>query len=279
MPFTPGSIFNRGFRRWLLVMAAALLPAAHSAETDPWQAALNLDYNTASAELARRHALDPADLRTATAYAASLLVRQPRTAANLGEARNLLAGVRRRSGPADADHRALALYLLARIEHDHESTPRLEAARAHYEELRRDHPGHPLADQAGVHLALLAGWQSPGVTPEQAAAQIAALLDTVTAPAARRELHHLLGFLHWHRRQDAAAALPHFLAGRAIGYETPYRNGEADLTIAGLATELGRDQLAAQHYLAFAEAYPRDARTQTVRRLAAEALARTAAAP
>ena len=98
MPFTPGPIFNRGFRRWLLVMAAVLLPAAHSAETDPWQAALNLDYNTASAELARRHALDPADLRNATAYAASLLVRQPRTAANLSEARDLLVRVRQRAG-------------------------------------------------------------------------------------------------------------------------------------------------------------------------------------
>jgi hypothetical protein len=263
-------------RHWLpvLLLGTALAVSVRAAETDPWRMALNFDYNLAAEELARRHAADPSDLRSANAYASSLLVRQPRTAANLEAARGVLESVLVRATPDDTDQSILARYLLARLDHEHVSPPRLEAARTRYEELVRDHPGHPLADHAAVHLALLRTLQLPPADSTEAVTLVERLLAGVTAPSARRELHHLLAHLHWHGRRDAAAALPHYQAGRAIGFEAPYRNGEVDLTIAGLATETGRDDLTAQHFLAFAQAYPRDGRAQTARRLAAEALAR-----
>lgn len=248
----------------LLLLWARPLPAA-----DPWQAALNLDYTTAATEFEGRLAADPDNLRLTNARAASLLVQQPRTAANLETARGLFESVLARATAGDREQRALALYLLARLDHEHVAPPRLEAARSRYEQLRREHSGHPLADQAAVHLALLLAFQTPGATPEQAVAAVTALLAECTSPAARRELHHLLAHIHWRVLRDAAAALPHYLAGRAIGFETPYRNSELDLTIAGLAAGLGRHELASRHYLAFVEANPRDARAPTARRLAA----------
>ena len=277
MPFPIGKFLIRYLRphssgAGLLVLAC--FSQAMAAEADPWSAAFNLDYNQAASLLAREHARSPEDPRRATAYAASLLVREPYTAANVALAHSTLETVLAALGPDDSEHRPLALYLLGRIAHDHQDPPRLDDAIARYEQLRREHAGHPLADQAAVHLGLIRALQLPPPEFQTAVAQVGALLADVTTPAARRELHHLLAHLHWHGRGDAAAALPHYLAGRAIGFEAPNRNGDIDLTIAGLARELGRDDLAARHYRAFAEANPRDGRAQTARRLAAEAAAR-----
>ncbi|MBW7896436.1 MAG: hypothetical protein H3C27_15110 [Opitutaceae bacterium] len=263
-PRSPGAV----------LLALACFSQVLAGETDPWSAALNLDYNQAASLLARQHAGRPEDPRLGTAYAASLLVREPTTAANVALARTTLETVLASLAPDDSEHRPLALYLLGRIAHDHQDPPRLDDAVARYEQLRREHPGHALADQAAVHLGFIRALQLPPPEFQTAVAQVGALLAAVATPAARRELHHLLAHLHWHGRGDAAAALPHYLAGREIGFEAPYRNGEIDLTIAGLARELGRDDLAARHYRAFAEANPRDGRAQTARRLAAEAAAR-----
>jgi hypothetical protein len=261
------------------VCAAVALVPVSAVTPAPWQAARNFDYNAASLALAAQHAASPADLRIANAYAASLLVRQPHAAANLATARTVLESVLARATPADTDHRILALYLLARIDHEHVALPQLDVARRRYNELVRNHPGHPLAEHAAVHLGFLHAFQTPDLPPAAAVAFVEELLGHVTTPGARRELHHLAAHLHWHGRRDAAAALPHYRAGRAIGFETPYRNGELDLTIASLAAGLGQDALALRHYRAFADAYPRDARTQTVRRLAAETEARLATSP
>jgi hypothetical protein len=282
---TPGRLSLPGFRRLCrrfigsAVLTAVALTPASAATPDPWQAARNFDHNAASLALAAQHAAQPADLRIATAYAASLLVRQPHRAAHLDTARTVLESVIARATPADLDHLILARYLLARLDHEHVAPPRLDAARRGYTQLVRDHPGHPLAGHAAVHLGFLHAFQTPGLAPADAVAFVEELLGRVTTPGARRELHHLAAHLHWRERHDAAAALPHYQAGRAIGFETPYRDGELDLTIAGLAAETGQHALAVRHYRAFADAYPRDARTQTVRRLAAENEARLATAP
>lgn len=275
---SPPVTFCRGSHRrvgtLVLLLAANFGSLLADEKADAWSAAQNLDYNTAAATLEKQHARQPDDPRLSLAYAASLLVREPTTAANVALARITLETVLAALAPDDTTLRPLALYLLGRIAHDHQDPPRLDEAIARYEQLRREHPGDPLADQAAVHLGLIRALHLSPPDPQAAVAQVEALLTTVSTPASRRELHHLLAHLHWHGRGDAAAALPHYLAGRAIGFEAPYRNGEVDLTIAGLARELGRDELAAQHYLAFAEANPRDGRAQTARRLAAEAAAR-----
>lgn len=264
-----------GLFAWL----STILLATATDPIDPWRAALNFDYNVAAGEFAQRHAAAPADLRLTNAYAASLLVMQPRTTANLARARTLLESTLARATPADHEPRILALYLLARLDHDHVTPMQLGAARSRYEQLLHEYPGHALSDHAAVQLALMHALQTPGTTPAAAIIVVENLLGKVTAPSARRELHHLLAHLHWHGRSDAAAALPHYRAGREIGFEAPYRNGELDLTIASLAAALGQDALALRHYLAFADAYPRDGRTQTVRRLAAETEARLASSP
>ncbi len=283
---TPGtfSVLPRWLSRWCKLTGIALgiiLPAtgANADPTDPWQSALNLDYNTASDGLARQHDVAPDDLRITCAYAASLLVREPVTDANVEKARSLLESVIANAPRTDVQHRPLALYLTARIDHDHINPPRLDEAQVRYEQLRREYPTHPLADQSAVHLGLLQAVQSPPPDPKPAVAIVEALLAQVSTPASRRELHHLIAYLHWQVRHDAAAALPHYIAGREIGFETPYRNSELDLTIAGLAAETGQNELAAQYYLKFAETNPRDGRAQSARRLAAEAFARTQPRP
>ncbi len=272
MPRSPA----RPLRRLLLVLAFV---STASAEPDlaAWNSGLNFDYNTASAAFDQLHAESPADSRLALARAASLLARQPRTSANINTARALLDTLL--DTPAHSlptEHHALALFLLARIDHGHSSPPELDRARATYAALRAAHPGHPLSDHAAVHLALITLHQTPDASATQQQAALETLLGEVTAPSARRELLFLAGRFHWLTREDPATALPLFIAGRAIGYETPARNGELDLLIADLANQVGQHALAARHFAAFAAAYPRDTRAPTARRLAAELVAQSA---
>ena len=96
-----------------------------------------------------------------------------------------------------------------------------------------------------------------------------ALLATVKSPDAARDLPELLDPLYLRQLHDPASALPHFVAARAVGYEQPLRNADADLTIGNLARETGDTALARAHYAAFLAAAPRDGRAYTVRRLLA----------
>ncbi|HEY9250429.1 MAG TPA: hypothetical protein VIO38_14920, partial [Rariglobus sp.] len=82
-------------RRFIaLVLGAALAPtlvsSAAASPPDPWQAGLGFDYTAAAGRFEALHARNPADTRTAIAYASSLLVKQPRTEANIRAARDLL---------------------------------------------------------------------------------------------------------------------------------------------------------------------------------------------
>lgn len=283
MPTTPGTILPRLIIRLLACLGALLLSVsaagADSTPTDAWQSALNLDYNAAAAILEAQYRADTENPRIAIAYAASLLVRDPATSHNVVEAQRVLESLLARLSEDDTAHRPLAIYLLGRIAHDHVEPARLDVAKSRYTQLRQDYLDHPLAEQAAVHLAYIVSLHEPPHDPLQGIAAIEALLASTKSPSAQRELHFLIAHLHWHGRGDAAAALPHYIAGREINFEAPYRNGEVDLTIAGLAAELGRDELAAQHYMAFVEAHPRDGRAQTARRLAHEARARLANQP
>lgn len=235
--------------------------------SNPWQNALAFDYNVAAESFAELHAANPADRRVAIAYAASLLVKQPRTARNIRLARDLL--LKASQGPTDdAANTALARYLLARVELDHLDPSQPDQARARLEQLRRDHPDHPLADHAAVQLAHLAAFSSS--SPDAAAVPaIETLLSSVRTPEAARDLHQLLGSLQLRQLRAPAVALPHFIAARAVGFEQPLRNAESDLAIANLARETGDTALARRHYAAFLSAAPRDIRADTVRRLLA----------
>lgn len=253
----------------LCLLASPLLRS--ESERTPWDNALNFDYNTASQTLAHLHANSPDDGRLALAHAAVLLARQPRTNANIQRARALTAA--RVEVETNPSLRARALLLLARIDHDHLPSPDLPSATSLYHQLRRDHPDSPLADHAAVHLALIAIYQSPDLTPSATLDTLSPLLASIQAPSARRELLQLTAFVHLSRLNQPADALPLLLEGRALGYEAPLRNGDFDLLIADSAQRARQPALAARHYLAFADANPRDVRAGTARRLAAEALA------
>lgn len=275
MPHPGPRAFGLPFALSLLLPAFPLL-AAEPAPDAPWALARNLDLTGADDAVASLARSAPGDARLAVAHAGGLLARQPRTAGNIAEARAILETVVAAAPAAGTDdQRPLARYLIARIDHDHLDTPDIAAARAGYEALRRDFPGHLLAERSAVHLGFILAYQTPGATGVAAAPAIETLLASVSAPAARRELHILLGRLHA-RADDAASALPHYQAARAIPCETPHRDGDIELSIATLASRLGHHELAARHYLAFAEARPIDARAGTARRLANEALAAAA---
>jgi hypothetical protein len=261
----------------LLCFALPFNTWAAQPPVDPWQAARNLDFDSAAKRLDQLGDAQPADLRITVARAASLLARQPRTEANVREARAILDRASASTGPAaEADLRALAAYLVARIDQDHLDTPDLAAARTGYSALRREYPAHPLADQAALQLAYILAYQTPGTTPAESVAGIEALLGSVGLDAPRRELHLLLARILVRELKNDAAALPHLAAARAIGCLTAHRDYELDLMIATIAARLGQGPLASRHYLAFADARPRDVRAPTARRLAAEAVSGTA---
>lgn len=263
-----------------LVTACTAGRTAPPAAPDPWQEALRFDYAAASDEFARRHSASPDDARLALARASALLGRQPRSQANIEEARAVLERLASRE-TADPFFRIAARFLLARIAEDHLSPPRPGEARELYESLLREHAGHALAEQAAVRLALMAAYPPPGSPPPRPA-EVGARLDELIAaantPAALRELRALRGRLLL-EQGEPSAALPHLRAARAIGYRQPDRDAEADLTIANVARETGDATLAIAHYEAFLHERSRDSRVSTVRRLLAELRASQTATP
>lgn len=242
--------------------------ATHAAETpaasDPWKTALAFDYAAAAERFSALHQASPDDTRVTIGYASALLVKQPRTESNIRDAHALLSG----AASAGGEDAILATLLLARVELDHLDPAQPDAAREHLLRLRREHPAHPLADQAAIELAYLDAF-APGTDARAAIASVENILASVKSPAASRDLHQLLSSLHIRRLGKPAGALPHLLAARAVGFEQPLRNAETDLSIANIARETGDAALARKHYAAFLAAAPRDARSSTVRRILA----------
>lgn len=253
---------------------------SESSRSDPWTDALRFEFNAASEEFARRHAAAPDDPRLALAHASALLARQPRTQANILAARAVFEPLAANQPPGSTFALAARL-LLARTAESHLVPPRPDEARERYEALLREHAGHPLADQAAMHLALLAAYPLPGapaLPPDQLHARLDELRAAVRTPGVIRELHALQGRLRLDNGEPRAA-LPHLLAARAIGYRQPDRNSDASLAIANLARETGDGSLALEHYHSFLRERPRDVRASTVRRYVAELEAATSPVP
>ncbi len=251
----------------LLALGAFVTSASFAAPSsaDPWAAGLTLDYAAVDAGLAVLHASKPEDLNAQLAYASSLLMKQPRSNGNLRTALDLSAEVLTRP-TATTDQRVLARYLLARIYHIHLDAPELDHAATEYRKLLADFPGHPLAEQAAVKLALLYLYQSPNLAPPDAQKHVADLLARVTTADARRELHFLLGKEIWLAAHDPANALQHLIAARELDFQQLDRNAEVDLMIGNIARENGRPDLALPHLRRFLAQRERDPRVTTVRR-------------
>jgi len=183
----------------------------------------------------------------------------------LRQAAGLLDATLARADLSTSD-RATALYLRARLRQRHLDPADRDGARRDYETLRllADQPA--LAAQGTYHLVLM---RLEEAEDEAAVDAVLALgeswLDDVRDPAGRRDLHLLLGRLHWEERRQAEAALHHWRQARAIGHRQALRDADLNLMIAHLAEQLGRTELAVDHYHDFLQLRPRDARASTLR--------------
>jgi len=243
---------------------------SRSAETrsndDPWLDVLNTRYTAASHKFEKLAKGSPEDTRMTLAYAASLLARDPMTRSNVRKARSILVGLVSKLPVSETHYRPLALLLLGRIDHDHIEPVQFESAHAFYEQLRREYPQHPLADQAAVQLLHLIYLQSPKSRSAEVVAQVEATLPCVSQTYHRLRLRELAARIYLRHLKDEAAALPHLIAALEEGSE----DKSLHLHIAYVARRLGRLELAAKHYLAFYQSSPRDNRAYTARRLAQE---------
>jgi len=259
---------------WLTVLGCALVGLSsvctYAAETppsdDPWLDVLNTRYTAASHKFEKLAKASPEDTRLTLAYAASLLTRDPMTRNNVRKARGILLNVASELPVSETHYRPLALLLLGRIDHDHVEPVQFESARAFYEQLRREYPQHPLADQAAVQLLQLLYLQSPASRGHEVVAQVEATLPSVSRKSQRLRLHELASRIYLGHLKDEASALPHLIAALEEGSE----DKSLDLHIAYVARRLGRLELSAKHYRAFYESSPRDNRAYTARRLAQE---------
>jgi len=250
-----------------LVSLPSLSVAADSrSNDDPWLDVLNTRYTAASHKFEKLAKASPDDTRLTLAYAASLLTRDPMTRSNVRKARGILLNVVSELPVNETHYRPLALLLLGRIDHDHVEPVQFETARAFYEQVRREYPQHPLADQAAVQLLYLIYLQSPASRSHEVVAQVEATLPTVSRTSHRLRLRELAARIYLRHLKDEASALPHLIASLEEGSE----DKSLHLHIAYVARHLGQLELAAKHYRAFYESSPRDNRAYTARRLSQE---------
>lgn len=260
-----------------LGLATLLNPALHA--QDPWQAGLALDAAGAVQALEERLESAPAsDQRTRLALASALLLKQPRSIANLRRAL-ALCEVAVSAPDLPVDEAVLARYLRARLNHAHLEPADLPAARADYNDLVARFPTHPLAGHAAVKLAILELFEAPSADPAAGPRLVEQLLVTITSADARRELHFQLGRFAWLRHADAPTALRHLRAARELDFQQIDRNAEVDLMIAGIAREHDQPELALAHYQRFLANKIRDARVTTVQEIVAALTAELASDP
>ncbi len=260
------------FRVFLLLavaFATGLFPAFASTDqtrTPPeaWAAAATGLFADAHAHFATQ-APDSdgvADHEAQLGRAVTLLQLQPKTETRIRAAADVLDTL---LASTSGEIAANARFFRARIEHVHRSTPDLPAAVQHYERLIADHPGHPLAEQAVVKLAIIQLYrQQSRPDLEMRFTEFAARTEDLASTGARRDLHLLLGETALRFNLGERAALDHFLAAleagillRSVRADTLVRSGE-------LAVRLGQTDVARHHYQLFLDEFQRDPRRLTI---------------
>lgn len=261
----------------LLAPAAEPAPASASALAPAWHAA-SLGLADDAFELFR----DASGPEARLGEALALLIRQPKTDANLAAAATLLASLVAPDVPAPIARSAR--YHLARIEHVHRTRPDLAAARTHYARLIADHPGAPLAERAVVKLALLEVY-APGL---DAASTRRAVFDAyverlpgLRTASARRDLALVLADAAQRFAYSDPLALELLLTADAAGLARRQEQANVWVRIGELARDHGRVDLARTYYARFLATFLRDNRRLTIEeRLAAlPAAAPASAAP
>lgn len=244
-------------------LLAITLPslASTNSETNAW------------ASLAQGLSLDnPDGLRTSPSastrlvYAASLLVKQPATRANVDEAETLLAQL---AQSAD-DPRAAraAAYLHARIPHIHRTPADLDTASARYQHLWQTRSDDLLGQESLVKQATIELYRREN--PTVLFASYAAACERFSSPIARRDMHLALADAAQRHHQPDSVALTHLRAALAAAPSRPPLRADLLIRIAELARRTGDLQTAAAHYTLFIEEFPRDNRRTLTRERAAE---------
>lgn len=237
-------------------LAAAPAPAAASG----WIELTRWSLPEAAATFAPAAAVD----RLAALGAATTLVElPPKTPERLAEATRRLEALVA-ADPAD-EPGLMARWLLARLAHVHRSPADLAAARAHYTALFESGGAHPLAQHAGVKLALLTLYADTPADPAARLTAAATIGPHLTLPSARRDYHLLMARAHQFFQLPEAAILPHLVAADATGELSHREQANVLYSLADLARRLDRPELAAAAASRFVQQFPRDERTFTVR--------------
>lgn len=195
--------------------------------------------------------------------AVNLLNVQPKTRGNIEQARQHLESLAQ-----DGAHDEIALmarYFIARIEQIHDSAGDPMKAATIYRRLLREQPDHWLAQQGAVKLGMLLLFESdPSVDRGPIFAEVEAFGPILTSRAARRDFHHLLGRAYLFFEASREKALAHLMAAEAEGMEDFSLRADVLVSIAELARELDRREVAIRYYEAFLEDHLRDYRSHLV---------------
>lgn len=251
----------------VFTVAIAALQAGADREAG-WAAGLANDLNGSADILEEVLDASPGDPVTEFSFAAALLSRQPLAQENIRQA--LEISTRLGAEATDPALRLRAHYLAGRILHVHLDPVRLDEAAETYREILATYPADPIADQAGVKLAVILTDQSPDLDPEALLAELDRIADRLATTEAKRELHLSRADVCRERLDEPAKALDHLIAAREDGFVSEERNANLDVIIAGLARELEENEIALFYYRRFVQQRPYDQRSGTIGRFIRE---------
>lgn len=250
-----------------LVVLLAVITGSRSARADReagWEAGLANDLNGSADLLEEALGTTPVDPVTEFSFAAALLSRQPLAQENIRQALEICT--RLGTEVTDPALRLRARYLAARIQHVHLEPVHLAEAAEAYRAILADYPGEPIADQAGVKLAVILTDQSPDLDPGDLLIELDSIADRLTMTEAKRELHLSRAYVCRERLDEPVRALEHLISARQEGFLSEERNADLDVIIAGLARELNETEIALFHYRRFVAERAYDQRSGTIRR-------------
>jgi len=188
--------------------------------------------------------------------------RQPRSAGNLTAAADLLAGLVRDGSTPEL--RARSLYFQARAQALFE--PDGAQAAALYERLWRDYPDESYGQRGLVQLLLMAFYApGDGGTVSAAVAAFEAQAELLTDPVVRSQFHQVAARGYLHLGGNDERALDHLLQVAMLGVARREVLGDLHVSIGQLAGELGRPDIAREHYTRFLRDFPNDPRAYTVK--------------
>lgn len=201
--------------------------------------------------------------------AVTLLLRQPKTDANIDRASTLLSDIVKKSPGTDLA--VTAQYYLGRIEQAHRSPANPRAAGEIFRELIARHQGHPYADLATVKLAILElNEQLPEDERRARFDSFAVIAPGLKSASARRDLCITLADSAQRFGYSPEITLDLLLAADKAGLARRVEQGNAWVRIGQLAQDAGRNEIAREYYGKYLRYFIRDNRRLMVsERLAA----------